>query len=198
MFEDNYGEDPAGRKKIQVKTLRNKMREKILFLLLITFLIGCNNNSETKVILEANSVNPQRIDSIKWFYYAYSYNGLALFKKGQETYSFQPISCNVLIDTLIIRNNDSLEVRLSLHKEGYNYSHLSENLNYYGLLYINSAAIPLTGNVILDHFDDPSFVKKDNQITDSLFRKALETTDTSMLSSWLFNEAKKRGIYFHD
>jgi hypothetical protein len=159
-------------------------------LLLLCLLSSCDNANLKEQQLKTEIV----VDSLKWLFYAYEFNGTALFKKDQRSYNFKPTECAIRDDTLFSLSNDSVEIHLSFYKEGYSFSHVYEGFNFYGFLYGNSVAKPLSGNIVFDNFDDPIFLKNDNRTTDSVFREYLKATDSSKLSSWLLKEAKKRGV----
>jgi hypothetical protein len=165
------------------------------FTVLLITIISCNNNEKVlKHPLQSNGMD-MHIDSLKWLFYAYSFNGVALFGKNQKNYSFNPAECDIKIDNLKTGSNDSLTVNFSFYREGYKYFHVYEGMNIYGFSCYNNITRPLTGMIVLDSIDNISYIKTLNYKLDSSFRIFLKSADTSRLSNWLFKEAKRRNVW---
>ena len=172
------------------------MKNLRFFIILLLVYLACKNKPTTSIWQQEqnNYLNNQLIDSLKWLFYAYTFDGIVDFKSEQNRFQTKPIECEIKVDTVVSRN-DTLYVNFSYYKENYKYSHLYEGLMVYGFVFSNGIAKPLTGNVILENFEDPSYVRSDNRKTDSMFRNYLKTIDTSKLHPWIFNEAKRRNIW---
>ena len=68
-------------------------------LLIFLLQISCSDNSNhTERILVNCSIDKiKRLDSLKWFFYAYTYNDKLLFKKNSTNYFFEPIECDLSV-----------------------------------------------------------------------------------------------------
>jgi hypothetical protein len=168
------------------------------YLLLIIFFasIACNNDTNKQVQhFRKPSVSETQIDSLKWLFYAYSFDGIALFFKNQQEYNYSPAECDVKVDSAYIINKDTAGVHLSFFKEGYRYSHVYNGFDIYGFLLVQATPRPLVGGAKWVDFDNLEYAKRFNQTADSAFRAFLKTADTSRLSPWLKKESKTRGIF---
>jgi hypothetical protein len=166
------------------------------FIIIITGLIctlclsNCTSNNSPSAT--DNYELNKRTDSLKWLFYAYTFQGKVIFQEGAKEY--ESINCEVNVDT-IIRQGDSLLFLLSYFKDGVKSNHIREGMNLSGFAYYFGAAKPLTGMLVFDEFDNIEYLKRDNYKTDSMFRFFLREADTSQASSWLLNEANKRRVW---
>lgn len=149
------------------------MRYYILILTVIWTVIlgGCANDRNSKKLDSEQSVLNEKIDSLKWLFYAYTFDGKVFFQQNQKEY--HTIECEVVMDKVEERG-DSLFCYLSYYKDGLRYSHIRDGLNINGFIYYSGVAKPLTGMLSLDSFDLPSYVRKDNIKTDSVFREFIK------------------------
>jgi len=168
------------------------MRTTILLALLF-LVIACSSNSKpsTSHVQSAN-VGGQG-DGVKWFCYAYTYKGKALFERDGRKYDFSPTECNINVEQ-VDNSNDTLIYKINLYKDGFNYIRIYDGLMVYGFKYFKGAFMPLTGMVRLDHFDNLKFVREDNKKTDAAFAAFIKKADTSKLSQWLLAEARRRNV----
>ena len=165
---------------------------KILLVTLLFVFESCVDNYKSSA--NQGGLNNAQLDSAKWLYYAYTYNGKVLFEKNNQKYSFNPIECDVSVAEQSYQN-DTLIYRLNYSKEGFNFLRIYDGLMVYGFKHLNGAFVPLTGMVKLDHFDDMQIVKQDNNKTDTAFTSYIKKIDQSKLSSWVENEAKRRKAF---
>jgi hypothetical protein len=163
-----------------------------IFSVAFFFLVAsCSDNNKTSA--SQSNLHDAKLDSAKWLYYAYTYNGKVLFEKNNQKHSFSPVECDVSVEEQS-NHNDTLVYKLNFSKKDFNYSHIYDGLMVYGFKYFNGTFVPLTGMVKLDHFDNIDFAKQDNNKTDSAFAAYIKETDQSKLSNWVVNEAKRRNI----
>jgi hypothetical protein len=157
-------------------------------------LLSCNTHSNSSQDLNQTYKDGKHLDSLKWFFYAYTYEGKALFKKDGKVYEFYPTECEIKVNNENILG-DSIIYNLSYYKKGYTYQYIYEGLIVNGFVYNNGIYNPLTGMVKLDNFENLDYVKADNIKTDSIFKSFLRSADSGKLFHWLFSEAKKRRVF---
>src|SRR3981081_3575227 len=105
---------------------------KIRVLIFVAFMIfGCNNQPNSTNNLDEKVITDQRLDSLKWLFYAYTFDGKALFEKNGIIQEFRPTECEVRFERMS-NSNDSLFYILNLYKEGYKYNHIHDGLMVYG------------------------------------------------------------------
>ena len=137
-------------------------------------------------------VSPSVIDSLTWLYYAYTFQGQAVFRDG--TIEGMPSRFPVKVDT-IVRLGDSIVARFYFFKDYTVFSHTLGAMNLNGFIYYNGAAKPLTGGLVFDGFEKWENIKNDNVRADSLFMLYLRQTDSSSLNSWLLSEGRRRRVW---
>lgn len=167
--------------------------KRIILFLMLSIILGCNSTTNPSTSLEENNT-ARRMDSLKWFFYAYTHEGKAVFEKDGKVYEFAPTECEIRIDRISNRN-DTVFYLMNFYKEGYNYKKVYDGLMVNGFAYINGAFKPLTGMIKFDNFDNTTYLKIDNRRTDSIFKAFLRTRDSSKLSNWLNIEVRKRNVF---
>jgi len=163
----------------------------------VFILISCNskNDDSVKKIEEVPiKENRTQLDSVKWLFYAYNFNGKGLFEKNRKITKFNPIECEVKIISEKSMG-DSVYYEIDLYKEGYEYKYIYEGFTSYGFYYLKGVFIPETGMLKTDYFSKLYLARKDNIIRDSMFRSFLREADTSKVSEWLKNEGKRRKVF---
>jgi hypothetical protein len=167
--------------------------KKIIIIVLI-ILTACEDKKKITTTTNQNAIGREFEDSVKWMAYAYTYNSIALFEKNNVKYDLKPTECEIELEKRKIVN-DSIFYSLRFAKDDLKYLHLYEGFPVFGIVYSRGIYKPLTGIVILDSFDYPTFAKFDNKKTDSGFISFLRTVDSSKINSWLLNQCKLRKVF---
>lgn len=161
------------------------------------FLTCCNSQkdvSQKKMKQPEQEENKERLDSAKWYFYAYNFEGTGLFKKNGEVSEFKPSECEAQIMN-VSKKEDSTFYNIELHKEGYKFLYIKDGFTSSGFYYHDGVFTPETGMIRLDNFDNSEYVRKNNLKVDSIFKAFLKRADTSKIFNWLKIESKKRKIF---
>lgn len=165
----------------------------LVSVLAVILLLGCDSNNSKLTDEKAN--DKAQIDSLKWLYYAYSFDGYAEFKKDNIRYRFNPTKCDIQVDSVHKFNKDSMMVLFRFHMPGYILSHFDSRISALGFTLKNNVAIPITGMISYDNFNNINYMASNNMKTDSSFREFLKNTDTTKLSAWLLKEGRRRKVW---
>lgn len=166
---------------------------KILFCITIIF-FACSNNEQKNHDHENFSGKATIIDSVKWSFYAYTYQSKVLFKNADKNITLNALECDVVITK---SEHDSSVYLAKYKKDGFEYNHIYEGLMIYGFKYEQGVFTPLTGMVKLDEFDKLEYGKNDNFTTSQNFQKFMQENKAAQnnISNWLKTEAKQKGFY---
>ena len=167
---------------------------KISFWIILIIFFACSYNKQKKHVYKNFNENAIITDSIKWFFYAYTYQSKVSFKNRDRNVTVNSIECDAVVTK---SEYDSSVYLVKCKKEDLEYNHIYEGIMIYGFKYNRGVFIPLTGMVKLDGFDKWEYVKNDNVITGGKFKKFMQENrfDQIHLSQWLKVEAKQKRFY---
>ncbi len=167
------------------------MKKIIGFVSTICLLWSCKN------LESANSDNSNfenRLDSLKWLYYSYTFDGVALFHKDTSHYNFNPTECGIKVEKIDKVSIDSFAVSFSLVREGYKFSHIYDGIPLFGFTNFKNVVQPIISEIIPHTLKDSLADRQYNRSRDSLFAIFLKQENPDRLSEWLLKEAKRRNV----
>lgn len=164
----------------------------------ISLLICSCNTQQNKTVDENQSyklktLSDIEVDSLKWYFYAYSYDCDVLFKGGNEPISFKSFQCDIKIECEQI-DDDTLFAKCIFIKDSLNGIKIYNCISIDRALYYKGVFKPLTGHLVVEGFQDPIQLRQDNNETIEKFKYFLKMADTSLLSPWLMENMKEDNL----